>query len=197
MRNVRVVGLMGYARAGKDTAAAILAEIGGFEKIAFADALRELAMVLDPIIAYVTPDESVDWYGLSGLVRYSTLLKAVGYEQAKAIPDVRVFLQRLGSEGVRGVLGSETWVRAWKERVRARVQRGPANIVVTDVRFANEAAAVQEEGQLWRIVRPGTGPANAHVSESEQEAIVADVTIVATTLNELRQGVERAWEAQR
>lgn len=197
--NLRVIGLTGYARSGKDSAAAVLAEIAGFERIAFADALRDMALAINPILAYVAPGSGrdVEWFGMTGTIRYSDVVQRVGYEQAKTRPEVRQYLQRMGNEGVRHVLGKHTWVRVWKDRVLERLRKGPANIVVTDVRFVNEAEAVQSEGQLWRIVRPGTGAANSHASELEQDSFVPDVTIVANNLTELRQGVIDAWEAIR
>jgi len=43
-------------------------------------------------------------------------------------------------------------------------------VVITDVRFENEAMMIKlMGGQLWRVKRLGIGPVNDHVSESELE----------------------------
>ena len=59
------------------------------------------------------------------------------------------------------------WVKRFEHRVRQHQEAGIQHIVVTDVRFADEAAAIRTlGGQIWRVHRPnlpasGTG----HVSE--------------------------------
>jgi hypothetical protein len=55
-------------------------------------------------------------------------------------------------------------------------------VVITDVRFANEAAAIRSwGGEIIRIDRPGVGPVNGHVSEAmpfePDEVIENDGTI--------------------
>ena len=117
--NPRLIGLTGYAQHGKNTAAEILREREGYELVAFADALRELAMAADP---WVEPD-----------IRYSEALEQLGYEKAKSkLPEFRRFLQDLGT-GVRNILGADIWV----EVVKRRIADIPGPVVITDVRFPN------------------------------------------------------------
>src|SRR5690606_2560032 len=47
------IGLMGYARSGKDTAGAMLHADLGYRRVSFADPVREMALALDPIIGHV------------------------------------------------------------------------------------------------------------------------------------------------
>jgi len=63
-----------------------------------------------------------------------------------------------------------------------------ARIVVSDARFINEFEAVRSRGgEIWRINRPGVGPANDHASEMEAVGYNFDLTINNdTTLGELR-----------
>lgn len=167
-----LIGLCGYARSGKDSTARILAELADFKSMAFADALRELAYKINP---YVAPSNDGEPR------RYAEVLDTLGYEQGKRIDEVRGYLQRLGV-GVRDVFGADVWVNA----LHARIASTTADVVITDVRFPNEARYVQRAGLLWRIVRPGTGPVNRHESELHQESFKVDAEIVANDLDELR-----------
>lgn len=161
------VGLCGHARAGKDTAAAQLADLG-YHRIAFADEVRAFALDVDPLVG---PG-----------VRLSDTVRA-GWEAAKTDPEVRRLLQRLGTEGVRA-RDPEFWVRA--AMAHASQVNGP--VVFTDVRFANEAAAVRRLGGIVvRIDRHDAGAgANAeHASECidfNADAVIAN----DGTINDLR-----------
>jgi hypothetical protein len=143
-----IIGLAGYARAGKDTVAQILVEERGFRRIAFADALRDMLAALDPYIGTTRLSDRLNWHG---------------WEATKADPEVRRLLQRLGTEAGRDVLGPDVWVDA---AVRKMDLESEENYVVSDVRFPNELQAIRSYGQVWRIERPGCEPVNGHVSET-------------------------------
>ena len=166
-----LVGLMGQAQAGKDTAAKALTRLG-WTRVAFADPLRRLAYRTDPI---------VETYhgGGTAHVRLSWLVDRLGWDQAKQFPDVRRLLQRLGAEGVRDTIGTDTWIDLAKQKIRGHHERGTP-VVVTDVRFANEADAVRSlNGVVVSIVRPGHSPVpSTHPSELEQASVVPDALIV-------------------
>lgn len=145
---VRIIGLSGYARSGKDTMGEALVE-RGYERVSFADRIREGLYALNPIV----PDGT----------RVVELIDSFGWEHAKTSePEVRALLQRLGSEVGRNLLGEDVWVDL-------TLKHAPdgSKIVVTDCRFPNEAAAIKRlGGQMWRVSRPGTAPVNAHPSET-------------------------------
>ena len=144
-----VIGLMGYARSGKDTVAEFLAH-HGYERRAFADGVRSLAYLTDPSIAY--------------------LVDKRGWEGAKSSPSVRGTLQNLGV-ACREVFGEDVWVDL-------ALRDLPRLTVVTDVRFPNEAAAIRAKGGvLWRVIRSGTGPVNDHISETALDDTKPDVLI--------------------
>jgi hypothetical protein len=146
-----LIGLTGRKRSGKDTFAARLVDAHGYTRLAFADALREAALALDPII-------EMHWFGE---VRLSEVVERDGWEQAKAEPEVRRTLQRFGV-GIRK-LDPDFWLRVVAER--AEWISGP--VVVTDVRFTNEADWIErEEGHLVRIERPGLDTSDTHESET-------------------------------
>lgn len=195
-----VIGVTGFRRSGKNTTTALLAELFGFQQYAFADALRRMALAVDPfmslhgappdvqqaIFARGSKQGTVEW-------RYSELIDILGYERAKDVPDFRRFLQRLGTEGIRGTFGPNAWVNALDHRVR---EEQPARITLSDVRFASEAAWVHAQGGLlWRVVRPGVGGDDPHPSEIEIPNLPADREIIARSIEELERAVVVAGEA--
>jgi hypothetical protein len=142
-----LIGLAGYARSGKDTIGKILVE-RGFQRVAFADKLREFALAIDPII-WDRPR-----------FRLSDVVEVEGWEGAKENPEVRSLLQRLGTEAGRNILGEDVWVNA-------ALDIPPGDYVITDVRFPNELEAIRSRGgQVWLVSRPGYGPINGHPSET-------------------------------
>lgn len=164
-----LVGLIGKKRVGKDTFAAVLVEEFGFARVAFADPLKEMALTIDPVIG---------WYANNGSavhMRLDTAVALRGWEEAKDVyPEARRFLQRLG-DGVRQ-FDPEFWVRAGMRKARAlrrggsdaAVVFGPGQpVVITDVRYPNEADAIRDAGGvLVRIVRPGVDDGDTHASET-------------------------------
>jgi hypothetical protein len=158
----KLIGLVGPAGAGKDTLAAYLLVVGGYNRVAFADRLKRLALRLDPVLL----DRVLGPARLSDVMSASAPGQpSEGWDKAKAYPEVREYLQNLGVS-VRDVLGADTWVDAAMREVRARVNAG-RNVVVTDVRFPNEVAAIRElGGVMCHVSRPGLTRVNDHPSES-------------------------------
>lgn len=166
-----LVGLTGYASAGKDAAAEGLVAAGWMRQ-AFADPVRSMALAIDPIIAATIGDRG-DLFPYKGCLRLTTIVQNFGWDEAKGITEVRQFLQRLGTDAVRVHLGADAWVRAFD---LARDRR--ANTVAPDVRFPNEADHIQRMGGIViRIDRPGVGPVNGHVSEAV-DGLEVDATVV-------------------
>lgn len=162
-----IIGLSGYARSGKDEAAKVLVEKYGFERIAFADKLRDFLYALNPkvgrkwLFREVRLRDVIDEYGWDG------------YKESKHVSEIRPLLQRLGTEAGRNVLWDSIWIDA------AFHGLDPAgNYVVTDCRFPNEAEAVRERGgSVVRITRSGVGPANGHASETSLDDYEFDYRI--------------------
>ena len=153
-----IVGLSGYARSGKDSVAGVLLE-SGWQRRAFADAIKEAVYLLDPLVA--------------GPLRVQQVVDLLGWEGAKnQFPEVRRLLQFMGAEVGRDLLGENVWV----DRVLSDLREG--NYVITDCRFPNEADAIRAAGgQVWRISRPGIGPANDHASENSMDEYQFDAHI--------------------
>lgn len=153
-----LIGLIGKKRVGKDTFAAVLVEEFGFARVAFADPLKEMALTIDPFLVGGW-DSSLDDEFLA------TAVANFGWEEVKdTYPEARRFLQRLG-DGVRQ-FEPEFWLNAGMDTVRGkRAEAKP--VVITDVRYPNEADAIRDAGgTLIRVVRPGADDGDTHASET-------------------------------
>lgn len=175
-RHAPLIGLSGRAGAGKDLLASHLAPFG-YVRVAFADPLREMALAIDPLIG-------------DGL-HLASYLDLVSWDAAKKDPEVRRFLQRLGTEGVRAFFGADTWVRLAEERIAGL---GDVPVVVTDVRYPNEVDMVRRLGGLWcHVHRPDAAAVPGHASEEALDMAEADVVIHNTAgperLEELAPGL--------
>lgn len=90
-------------------------------------------------------------------------------------PAMRALMQNYGTE-VRRRDDNNYWVSKWQESARETEK----NIVCDDVRFLNEADAVERfaRGILIRLERTDIVHTGTHQSETEQAEIVVDYTIV-------------------
>lgn len=169
-----IIGLCGYARTGKDTVAEILVKDFGFTRVAFADKLREAAYALNPIVALRAADTAPATF-----LRVQDVVDTHGWDFAKTkYPEIRVLLQRLGTEVGRQVLSPALFGddRLWIEA--ALNAPTPGHVVISDVRFPNEFYAIKSRGgTIWRILRPDTAPVNGHSSETALDFIKPDVEI--------------------
>lgn len=174
-----IIGVSGYARAGKDTVADYLVEKHGFTKLSFADPIREGLYRLNPKImlmesVYVPLAYAVDQWGWD-------LLKDIS-------PDARPLMQRFGTEVAREMFGDNFWVD-----LAMRKAQEHEKVVIADVRYANEATAIKSHGLLWRVDREGVGPANDHPSELAVETFVADAVLTNNgTMDDLYEQVAEA-----
>lgn len=149
-----VIGLSGLKGSGKDTAARALYDLG-WTRAAFADPLRDMLYMLDPLIGDADGTQP-------NAMRWQEYMDAVGYDQAKKHPEVRRLMQVFGTEVMRQQYGQDAWVNLMAEKIR----REPGNYVLTDVRFDNEAKMVHAFGGFMvRIERDGLS-ADGHASEA-------------------------------
>ena len=161
-----IIGLSGYAQSGKDTVANILVEKYGYTRIAFADPIRELLYEMDPPVPMGVGSEK-------HVVGLQNFIDVYGWDEAKQNSIVRSMLQNLGV-GARKVFGDSFWVYQALSDVAPQDK-----VVVSDVRFTNEAEFIQQfNGQIWRVKRLGTEAVNNHVSESEMDGYPVDQIFV-------------------
>lgn len=176
-----VIGLMGKKQSGKDSVADVLVGAYGFQRIALADPVRHCAMALDPEITV----------GLDARLPLSTIVKRMGWDEAKTrFSEVRRWLQKIGTEMGRDVLGEDIWTDIASNRIDEALTNG-ISVVVTDVRFPNEAAMVRfHGGAVLEIVRPGVDATDTHRSENEWQTVTPTAVILNTgTLFDLEHSV--------
>ena len=160
----RLIGLSGRAGTGKSTIARLLCEQHAFVEIALADPIkRALAAMLDLPRAYLddpaTKETPIAW------LRNTT---------------PRRLMQTLGTGWGRQIITDDLWLilaRRRIERLTAQAEREHiAGIVISDLRYADEAAFVRAQGgTIWHIVRPAP-PVEAHSSEAGITAQPGDRT---------------------
>lgn len=153
-----IIGLTGFAGSGKDTVADILVAEHGYVKMAFADPLREMLLILNPHVG--TPKT------------LAQLVEAHGWRWVKnRFPEVRRLMQVFGTDIVRNKIDQNFWVNTLAKRIE-----GVERVVIADVRFPDEANLIRSrEGGIWRVERSGLIRLN-HVSENI-DLIPTDVVI--------------------
>jgi hypothetical protein len=166
-----IVAMAGFKGSGKDTAAKVLIDEYGFIKIAFADALREALLVLDPIVGHLEYD------GEMHEARLGYVVENNGWDYAKnTIPEVRRLMQVFGTEVGRMLFGENVWVDIITKRF-PDIASDKTRYVLTDCRFDNEVDFVRNNGGLvtW-IERPGLS-SDGHASESGSIKDLASVVL--------------------
>jgi hypothetical protein len=170
------IALIGKARSGKDTAAGFLVRERAYTRVAFADPLKEMALGIDPLI----PAGRVIGQRLHA--RLSQLVADVGWEYAKDhYPEVRAVLQRIGQ--TQREFDADYWVNVAARKI-AGAEAWNLPVVVTDVRYLNEAVMLRARGfKIIRIIRPRVGVtmkearAAMHASENELNDYPTDAVI--------------------
>lgn len=157
-----LIGLTGLAGSGKDTVRNILEGSHGTFGLAFADPIREM---LRALLAGCHLDDS--W--MTDRVLKESTIPGIG-------ASYREMAQLLGTEWGRAI-DPDFWLKITAVRVAAlRAMHRP--VVISDVRFPNEAAWIRSEGGVvWKILRPGVEPVRAHASEAHVDALPYDYVI--------------------
>ncbi len=150
---MKILGVSGFARSGKDTIANYLVREYDFTRLAFADPMRDLLYATNPI---VDSDGERDW-------RVQDAVNMYGWDVAKVdYPEIRALLQRLGTEGGRKIFGENFWV----DQTIKKAKEIGGKIVISDVRFENEVEAIRANGGIViRVNREGISSVNNHVSD--------------------------------
>jgi hypothetical protein len=147
-----LIGFTGAAGCGKSTAAKHLVATYGFVRVRFAGPLKDMLKAIG------LTDDHVDGH-----------LKEVpcGLLCGKT---PRHAMITLGTEWGRDLIHPTLWTTLWRHQVNQVLDEG-GDVVVDDVRFPNEVAALEAlGGHLIKVIRPGAElPVINHVSEAGVE----------------------------
>jgi hypothetical protein len=148
-----LIGLCGPAGCGKDSVRSLLEMHADFAGLAFAEPMR--AMLRELLTSNGVNDDYITRRDLK-----ETPIPGLGVSY-------RHMAQTLGTEWGRQCLGADFWLNVASTYMADLRGQGYRKFVVSDVRFANEAAWVRAQGGvLWLIDRPGIAPVRQHVSEA-------------------------------
>lgn len=138
-----IIGIVGFAGSGKGTVGDILVNDYGFEKLSFADTVKDATSVIfgwPRALLEGDTDESRKFRETPD--PYWT--EKFGYQVTP-----RYMLQLMGTEAGRDVFHQNIWIDALLRRAE-----GKSKVVVPDTRFPNEIKAIRDNGGfVIRVVR--------------------------------------------
>lgn len=152
-----IIGLCGAAGSGKTTVGDLICGLADATQIAFADPIYDAVSAITGLSRRQLADRSlkeqpIEWLGRSP----------------------RELLQTLGTEWGRNIVHDEIWIR----RAMKRASEARGLVVITDVRFDNEADAIHRAGgDVWQVRRPGAGIPGGHSSEAGVSDHLIDLRI--------------------
>jgi hypothetical protein len=167
-----LIGVTGKAGSGKDTFANELCNnCLKYSKIAFADPIKE----------GISAIFSIPMFDLENRVNKERKIAHIGKSP-------RQLMQLLGTEFGRDLIDRDIWIILARRRINELFKRG-ISIVITDVRFENEAEMIRNmNGLIVHIERPGIEAVASHISEKGIERLPEDYVIYNThTIDTLRE----------
>lgn len=183
-----IIGLSGLAGSGKSTVAKYLANDRDCYTLALADPMKEFCQKI-----FEFSDEQL-W----GPSEYRNAVDLRYKRDRIHYLTPRHALQTLGTEWGRACY-EDVWVDYGIRRAKNVLWNYPDHypaVVIEDIRFQNELAAVRRAGgEVWRIVRPGTeglvGEAAQHASENDiQEGDCDRIILNKGSLEDLRKIIQ-------
>ncbi|RKR79189.1 deoxynucleotide monophosphate kinase family protein [Marinobacter nauticus] len=150
---MRLIGIAGKARSGKDTVAAYLVKKHGLLKYSFADpmkaGIKEMFGLTEQHVNGDLKEIVIPWLGVSP----------------------RRLMQTLGTEWGREMIRPDLWVmlaqRQWDQIRQPTADTFNGGMIVPDIRFEEEAAFIRRNGGLViHMFRDDLQLVEAHKSES-------------------------------
>lgn len=174
---MKLIGLIGRARSGKDTVAGYLCRRHMFTQVAFADPVKEMLEVAFGNVNFREGDREapLPWLGKSP----------------------RQLMQTLGTGWGRDMIHQDLWTLITEQKVLQAIEH-THNLVVSDVRYYNEADMVLKHGgELWFVSRNTSEQVNPHSSETADWSRWPLKTIENNgSLEELYLKVEEAYQGE-
>ena len=144
-----IIGFVGFIGSGKDTAADYLVNFHEFRRDSFANTLKDAVSAVfgwDRVLLEGRTKEAREWREQVD----------EWWANRLGIPELtpRWILQRWGTEVCRKGFHDDIWIASVENKMR----KTRDNIVISDVRFPNEIAAIHNAGGLVVRIKRGTDP---------------------------------------
>jgi hypothetical protein len=140
-----IIGITGLMGSGKGTVSDILVENYKFEKISFADALKDAVSIMFDWPRHLLEGDSPEsriWREQPDLFWSNEMSKTI---------TPRLILQLVGTDALRNNFFDGIWVSIVKKKI---LTQNNINWVIPDVRFPNEVKMVKDiGGSIWRVKR--------------------------------------------
>jgi hypothetical protein len=152
-----IVGFVGLIGSGKNTAASFLVDNCGFRRDSFAASVKDsLSSIFgwDRELLEGITEESRNWRNTVD----AWWSERLGIENLTP----RLMMQHYATNICRHHLHNDLWVASLENRLRQTTD----NVVITDVRFANEIAAIHAAGGIVVRVKRGPDPEWFDAAES-------------------------------
>ena len=172
-----IIGILGVKRSGKDTTADYLVTKYGYNKLAFAQPLKDACKILfdfseDQMNSDSKEDVDPTW-GVSPRIVFQYLGTDIFRKEIhKIMPDIE----------------NNFWVKVMENKIMSLKENNKdAKIIVSDVRFQNEIDMIHRlNGIIIKIERPSLKNIDTHESEKNICNLNGDIIIVNDkTINDL------------
>jgi len=170
---MKIIGIHGPSRSGKDTIYQILVEEFStikFQRQGFADALKVSAALA---LGLRGPDD----HDAELIAKMDRIKESGQVKSPFGMISGRQFLQNYGTEAHRNMFGKDFWVDAvipdpsFPKLMASGVIRNADVLVIPDVRYQNEVTRiVQSGGEIWKVRRDTQDDKTGHISEQELDA---------------------------
>lgn len=178
---MKLIGIAGLARSGKDTAGYFLSSEFGMYKYAFAEPLKRMLKAVFGDNFHDGDREAID--PVSG-ISYRRLMQTLGTEWGRnqVHPQLWTNIVQEKWEWIKAGAPADVPFGVCKGMPEADVNVAPfKGLVITDVRFENEAQWIRDQGgTVLHIMRPGERPVGVegHLSEGGVQRMAGDYAIV-------------------
>lgn len=175
-----IIGLTGRAGAGKSTVAAYLEHKWAMHQIAFAEPIQSMLCQLFAVA------------GIDGAWTADRALKELPTSLGWSY---RHLAQSLGTEWARHQLADDFWLRVAGTRIDTPMMQ-TEHVVISDVRFPNEADWIRARGGvIVRVLREGLPSVRLHESERHADSIMPDTELLNFgSLSTLHDQIDRMVE---
>ena len=144
-----IIGIVGFAGSGKGTVGDILIRDHNFTRISFADSVKDAVSNIFGWDRHLLEGDTVESRDFREC-RDQWWSERLGYNMTP-----RLAMQLMGTEAGRDVFHKDIWILSVANKLRKRTHE---NIVIPDVRFANEMEFIRSSGGFIVRVLRGNDP---------------------------------------